>query len=128
MSWYSRRGMPHSDDYFACCGVRKGREVCLRAIWPVPSAVHTGHLFIPSSRKKGGGAPQWGMNHIPRGATPTWTCCGRLATSPGCAGDLVDFDSDYDDTIRLWEEQYEVLLFKERDMLIDGFGAAIEHQ
>eukprot|EP00052_Salpingoeca_macrocollata_P003837 m.37968 g.37968 ORF g.37968 m.37968 type:complete len:413 (-) comp13702_c0_seq1:45-1283(-) len=125
--WYSRRGLEYNDSYFPCCGVREGRKVCLRSLWPDALAKHHGNLYIGGSRRCGGGHPQYYANHIPRGNTPTWTCCHKVATAPGCFSDLYKDDSTaYSALIASWLQQHDELVRTESDVPVTWGGVAAD--
>jgi hypothetical protein len=119
--WLSKKGNCWHDPYFPCCGIRKGRATCLRSLWPDPTATHSGKLVIGGSRKAGGGDPQFDCNHIPRGGTPTWSCCYRTATAPGCKSGLRQVPVA---TIQEWLEQYAEIVEAEENVTIDSNGQA----
>lgn len=110
-----------------CCGVREGRKTCMKSIWPIPSAFHPGRLHISKTGRIGGGAPQFRINHIPRGVTPTWTCCEWKATSPGCNfGSLELSSGKYMKMVTLWEDEYTNLIEEEQSVETDANGKARE--
>lgn len=118
VNWYSRQRNQYTDFYHPCCGVRQGRPNCLKSIWPIPMAEHSGSLVIGGSKRKGGGKPQRD-NHIPRGNTPTWTCCGKDSTSPGCfLNSRKMSNSDYLRRITAWEEEYEKTVYEEQNVSV----------
>lgn len=93
--WTSRKGNKYVDYYFPYCGlfshtIVDGEEgglvqesECL--LWGRPDKerrIHHGRLSeIGGSRKYGGGQPG---DHLARGRTPVWSCCGEKATELGC--------------------------------------------
>jgi hypothetical protein len=125
--WRSKK-YSHTDPYFACCGVRVGESECLRVLWPDPRAYHTGALHIQSSRKRPGGDMQAGLNHVPRGRTPTWTCCGGTAVAPGCVSELEAYvrDADrYSADVARWMQQHDDMLSRERSLYVGWDGRSV---
>ena len=121
VAWYSKKRYPYHDPYYPCCGVREGRATCLRSLWPDPAATHPGQLHIGGSRRAGGGNPQFERNHIPRGATPAWTCCGRTATAPGCRSGLRKVEMA---VIEQWLKQHAKIVAAEMSVTVDLGGRA----
>ena len=100
VKWISRRGNWYTNEFFVCCGSpckRIGLDykyTCCRTHWKNPSSFHAGVMRVYSSKSKGGGrGPTGGSNdHVPHGATPTWSCCGQTASAEGCRDNVTDDD------------------------------------
>lgn len=109
--WTSRKGFPHTDQYYPCCGLRSighVASVCLRSIYPDPEAVHPGSLRtpIPGSRRTGGGT-QHRDNHIALGQLGVWTCCGKPAYYPGCQkASFPGTEEEYSELLKAWLKNY----------------------
>eukprot|EP00744_Colponema_vietnamica_P008842 GILI01012603.1.p1 GENE.GILI01012603.1~~GILI01012603.1.p1 ORF type:complete len:277 (-),score=13.20 GILI01012603.1:145-897(-) len=133
VGWRSKSRNYYEDPYYPCCGVRKGRNGCLRSLWPDPSAVHSGDLKIQEgSRKRGAGNSQYGdLSHIPRGSTPYWTCCLKTATAPGCSRSSVQgmggrySQEAYNQQVRKWMEEWDGVIHQEQIVRVHPGGTAV---
>lgn len=100
VKWRSNKGHFYSDYYYPCCGMYNRTEpqhndavevTGLCSWWSqhdlLQQAVHVG--VMSESLARGGG--MYTGTHVPRGRTPTWSCCGNLVGTPGCH--LVDAEN-----------------------------------